>query len=602
MPFKEKLTLTAEKIKEFVDERFPNSNVKLERGYKRFLVGFFIFLAIYSLIVAGVLFPNFFHITTKYLFFWVYFAFTTLLLYSVWLGFCYWKLKKTQTPNPVLGKHSSYVFFFMLMGVCLIAWASIWNYGFGKVCLGIAIKYYIASNDLEGFYLLYWVGSSAITPALVEEFFKSFPFIICFFVVIKRDRDPRQKGKGLLGNEYYGLLMGIIIGIIFEIMELWLYMAITYSSGGTVIDLFLQCTIRNWTPIHIVGGALGGFATGRAERLRFENGEENSNLRFEIVQFYKRFLPFWMVAVFIHFLWNDLVIWLSYNYTITQSISETAYIGGQIVLMIIFSIVCFLIIIVLLEQANRIEEKAIRCPKTNIFTLEKDFICNPILENPIPPQNDQPPQIPPPTREKNKFCYNCGAEMQKNYRYCPNCRMDMLPINYTVTSHRRAFSNRYINRFLNFTMILSIIFIISSIISHFLIVVVIGTEVLPVIIFSIFIELIAVFTLFYSSYYLFKSRRSNFTRKPYSGKINVWGWILLYFNYVGLMLSYLIGGIGLIIDGYFYEIAEKNSGIIYAAIGIWFILFGIIMLFFCLYFFIHKGGKVFLHYQNRVLL
>lgn len=352
MSFKDKLTLTADKWRDFVSEKFPASDVKLSKREKQGIVFFFILFAIYTLIVAGALFIDFFHISTKWVFAIGYAICAPLLLYCAWLIVCYKKVNKMSQPISPIGKKATYLCIFFLLGICLISWAVYLNGAFDTFWFGAGILYFAQTEDLEAFLLFYLIGSGAITTALVEEFLKSFPFIIAFFVVLKRERDPREKGKGILGNEYYGLIMGIMVGMAFEILELMLYAITVASTEGTVIDLFLQVTIRNWTPIHILGGGIGGFAAGRAERLRFEKGEENLPLKSQILTFIKRFLPFWAIPVFIHFLWNDLVIWISYYYLITEMEDITFIIGSEIALMIVFSIICFMLLIILFESAR----------------------------------------------------------------------------------------------------------------------------------------------------------------------------------------------------------------------------------------------------------
>jgi len=196
------------------------------------------------------------------------------------------------------------------MGICVVNWAAYWNSGIDEIWLVFAYGIYDITGDLLLASIIYTIGSTAITPALGEEFLKSLPSIVAFFVVIQRDRNSEHKRKGLLGNELGGFLFGMIIGIMFEIIELISYLFFTIYSGGGTFDIYLQVTFRNWAPIHILGGAVGGFAAGRAERLRYERGEENLPMKTQVIKFIKRFTPLWLIPVTIHFLYNSSGVWV----------------------------------------------------------------------------------------------------------------------------------------------------------------------------------------------------------------------------------------------------------------------------------------------------
>ena len=289
-----------------------------------------------------------------------YMIIAPITIYLLWLLLFVWKTKKWPSSERLVGGRNKYLLILFLMGICVINFAAYWNTGIDYIWYIAAVGVLFFTKDEILASVIYLVGAIAITPAFVEEFLKSFPSILAFFMVLQRNRNSEQKGKGMLGNELNGFLFGMIIGITFEILELISYLISTIVSGGGAFDIYLQVTIRNWAPIHILGGAFGGFAAGRAERLRFEQGEENLPMGNQFIKFLKRFIPLWLIPVSIHFLWNSSSVWIIlYVYTINAQATLLADIL-LIIIYIVLGTLSYALLLIFLRRANSIAEKTYR--------------------------------------------------------------------------------------------------------------------------------------------------------------------------------------------------------------------------------------------------
>lgn len=573
-----------------VSEKVSTANIRLNLIEKMALILFIILFAIYTLFVAWVIFLSPLNITISTVIGVSYAIIAPTILYFMWFMFCYRKLKKWPNHISFLGGKFSYLLLFFLLGMCVVAWAKYWNSGIDYIWFAAAILVLFITRDVFGANLYYNIGSIAISPPLVEEFLKSFPCIIAFFVVLQRKRNSQQKGKGLLGNELFGLIVGIMIGIAFQILELILYVILILSSNGTIFDIFFQVTLRNWAPIHILGGATGGYAAGRAERIRFEKQEENLPLIKDMFKFIKRFLPFWAIPVLVHFSWNFLQVMISLIFITLNITNIWLYIGIDVLLLIIFFFICISIITVFFNRANRVTEQSYRCSNTGMFVLEKDLTCEPISES-ITSSPDESIISSTGSAQQQKYCYNCGASLIMGYRFCTNCGAEIPVLDYTINK-KEYNPKKFVHIFLIISMIIGSVFIVVSLIIHGLFLFM-KWEGLFGYLFNISTDIVGALTIVFSAYFLLRNE------KRYSGKHNVWCWLLLFFNYIGLMFSCLLMGIGFIISNSLSILIGYGSSLIITIFGFLMIAISGAMLVLIIFFFLKRGTQYLLHYQRK---
>ena len=342
---------------------YKSESLRLESSKVRIWIFFFIVSAIYAIIVLLIItskdIPNSVLIYTIY----SYAIIAPLFTYTIWFLFYHWNAKKWPQNEEMFAKKRQYFLLFVLMGICVITWAAYWNTGIFSIWMAIAIIFFLFTRNELGAAIIYTVGAYAITPALVEEFNKSLPSILAFFVVLQRDGDSEKKRKGMLGNELNGFLIGILIGLMFEAIETASYIVFTVISGGTALDVYLQVTLRNWGPIHILGGALGGYAAGKAERLRFELGEENLPTKLQIKKFIKRFIPIWLIPVSLHFLWNSSGVWIYLIFIAINIQDEGIFLLTIIITQLGLAVISYIFLFIFLNVRKKLQKKHIGAPK-----------------------------------------------------------------------------------------------------------------------------------------------------------------------------------------------------------------------------------------------
>ncbi len=547
---------------------YNNNNIKLETRKRLIWLSSLTAIGIYSIIVFILLYLVQLPIWVQLFIIYSYMVIAPLALYSTWFVFYIWKTRKWPQSEKLFGGKFHYTLLFLLIGVCVITWAAHWNTALGEIWYIFAIAIYNLTGDELLATVIYVIGASAITPALSEEFLKSLPSIIAFFVVLQRDKNPEQKRKGLLGNELGGFLFGLIIGITFEIIELMYYLLPAILSGGGTFPIYLQVTVRNWAPVHILGGAMGGFAAGRAERLRFERGEENLPMSNQIMNFIKRFVPLWLIPVSIHFLWNSSSVWIFLIFLAFGG-SLLVYLVIEIIVYVTLSVLCFVLLLLLLRRANKIATSTIRCPETGIIVAKEGVICSSFSDKitigPAKIPSDRVivkqgtniicPNCNKTTISRAKFCVNCGYNLHY-HKFCPNCRRsNKLGAKFCV--HCGA-SIRTVKRKVKGSQIYlrsgdtpsKSLLIVSLIITSIFLFYVILFSLLAFMINPIFgiiylafqtsIELVAAGLMFYTIIKLFKMR------KNFNGRKNMWYWHILLFNLIGMfgmLLTYGIYGL-----------------------------------------------------------
>jgi len=543
-----------------------------------------------------------------------YLIISPIIFYGLWCLLYFWKTKKLPERKKIIGSHLKIMLFFFLLGVCVITWAAYWNTGINLIWLLIALGVFVITDDLLLASVVYVVGASAITPALVEEFLKACPSILAFFVVLQRKRSSDQKSKGIIGNELNGFLMGLMVGIAFEVLEAMGYVIATIFSGGTYFDIYLQSTFRLWAPIHILGGAISGYAVGRAERLRFELGEENLPLKIQIKTFLKRFIPYWLIPVSIHFAWNSSSVWIILiDFALNGEITILTYILLYITYAILASL-AFLLLFLFFKKANKIARDTLYCSETGMI-VNNQSITYQISDKPVldPPktisktinENDTNDGIQCPNcnylnQETFRFCINCGINIQQlsgafhcpicgelpqpNARFCKNCGINFAKYKAPHT----LYQDKTVTLF-KFLIAVAIIFTIFSVIMLISFVIALGVAGFLLILSQFIAELICAGLIFFSASILLK------LRKKYNGEKSVWAWMLFVLNLIGLTGTLLVMGIATIIASFI--LGDVLLFLLLSILGIFLLHAGIFFLFRLLH--ILFDEKQTLHYERN---
>ncbi|TFG23996.1 MAG: zinc-ribbon domain-containing protein [Promethearchaeota archaeon] len=537
---------------------------------------------IYAIIVIFILLSNQIPASVKLITIISYMIIGPLTIYILWILFYIWKTKKYPPSEKLVSDRKQYLIMLFLIGICVVNFAAYWNSGIMDLWLLAANGVYFVTGDEILASVYYYVGAYGITPALGEEFLKSLPSILAFFIVLQRNSNSEQKGKGMLGNELNGFLFGLIIGITFEILELISYLGFTVLYGGNAFDIYIQVTIRDWAPIHILGGSIGGFAAGRAERLRFERGEENHPMGSQFIKFLKRFTPLWLIPVSIHFLWNSSSIWiLLYVYTINAQGTNLDLIL-QIIVFVVLGSLSFALLLFFLRRANKIAKKTFRCPETGIIVVNEDIVCTSFNDR-IPSEDIQFSQIKPAN-----FCTNCGEPVKINARFCIKCGFNIEQFNSTPTTlspnPTKLYDGFTIALFI-ISLIATLIFLVFEIILFFSNLLIYGPEILFILIFQISISLLTLGLMIYAVIRLLM------LINDYDGRKSILYWLILIFNVIGMFGILFIIGIVYLLYAPFYYYSTLG-------IGIPFLIGAVILLIFMI-FVILKGQQTF-QYQRFI--
>jgi len=565
----------------------PYKPEKIKLSFRRKLILIFAFIGsgVYSLIVGLILFnaniPEF----TKMVVTFTYIVTSPIIVYMLWLLVYFWKREKWPQNETMFGKRFKFFLIFFLIGICITSYAAYWNSGIDTFWqIGAYIIYSTTKNQLltEVYYV---VGAMAVTPALVEEFMKSLPSIMAFFVVLRRKKNPDQKRKGLLGNEFNGFLIGLIVGMAFEVIELIYYLMLVSMSGGALLDFYIQVTVRDWAPIHLLGGAVGGFAAGRAERLRFEKNEEDTPIMSQIFKFIKRFLPYWLVPVTMHFLWNSSSVWIFLYLYLTNNLNEVLYLILEIIVIVCLSVICFLLLLLFLRKANKVAKNTYRCPETGIIVSKEGLICEAITDSFS--SESAKSSIESDTKIQHvKFCPTCGVQVNINQNFCTNCGTSFafLKRRFSIIRHRRdgRLYNSATKQLIIISIVFSNIFLIFTIGVFVLVALMIGIYSLYYFFALIIFELISGLLLLYASIKLL------ILRKKYNGSKNVFYWLIIIVNSIGMFGMFLLTGISFIFLG----------SLILLGVGILFIVGSAVILVFLIRGLL-KGNQI-MQYQREI--
>ena len=531
---------------------FP-ANVRLESSKVKIWLLLLIISAIYAIIVLVIItsknIPDSVMLYTIY----SYAIIAPLFTYAIWLLLYHWNAKKWPQNEEMFGERRRYLILFFLMGVCVITWAAYWNTGIFTVWLVIAVFYFAFTGNELGALVIFAVGAYAITPALVEEFNKSLPSILAFFVVLQRGNNSENKRKGMLGNELNGFLIGILIGLAFESIETASYIASTILAGGAPLDVYLQVTLRNWGPIHILGGALGGYAAGKAERLRFELGEENLPVRLQIKKFLKIFIPIWLIPVSLHFLWNSSGVWIYLIFLAINNQNEGTFILAIIITQLGLAVISYIFLCVICSTLIDLKIK-----EAKFLTEER-------------------------TTTIYKYCPNCGIAIGPTYNYCTNCG-----VNFDQLKKKKSIRLKLYEGYTIALLVISIIAGISFIMFSLFI---IGPIAWVLFFTQSIYELICAVIIIYAAFTLLK------LRKNYNGKKSMWSWLFLVYNLIGMIGALFIMGIFLIINAGISIIIGETQLLLLQLILIPILIFGGINITFFLILML-KNEKNVLSYQR----
>ena len=557
---------------------YKSQSLKIESTKMRIWLLFFVASAIYAIIVLIIISSSGLSSSIKLYTIFSYAIIAPISFYIIWLFFYNWKANKWPQNEEVFGNKNQYLILFFLMGVCVITWAAYWNTGIDSIWLAIGVFIILLTGDEFLGVIIYTIGAYAITPALVEEFNKSLPSILAFFVVLQRNSDPEKKRKGMLGNELNGFLIGILIGLAFESIETAGYIVSTIISGGTAFDIYLQVTLRNWGPIHILGGALGGYAAGRAERLRFELKEENLPTKLQLKNFIKRFIPIWLIPVSMHFSWNSIGVWIFLIFLATNFFEEGLFVLTVSIAQLILAFISYLILLRYYNRANKVAEKTYRCSNTGMIVAHKDVICSDLNEK-------MEMKIPTVVN----YCPNCGNEKRPTDLFCTYCGVNFEQFLNRSTA-RKLYESFTMKLFIT-AIIVGILFLMYSISFFGLLLLIIGSIAWYLFFTQSIMELITGIIIIYSAYTLRK------LRKNYNGKKSIWGWLFLVYNLIGMTGALIFMSIYILINVIFSIIIGETQLLIFAS-GILLILIFIALI---IAFFFRKvllKEQQVLHYQR----
>ncbi|TFG27645.1 MAG: zinc ribbon domain-containing protein [Promethearchaeota archaeon] len=524
---------------------FKPQNLKLESSKVRIWTFFFVASAIYAIVVLLIISSPVLSDSVKVFMIFSYAIIAPISFYVIWLLFYHWNAKKWPQNETMFGGKNQYLVLFFLLGICVINWAAYWNTGIDSVWLAIAVLITVFTGDELIGMIIYAIGAYAITPALVEEFNKSLPSILAFFVVLQRNAKPEEKRKGMLGNELNGFLIGILIGLAFESIETAGYIVITIISGGSAFDIYLQVTLRNWGPIHILGGALGGYAAGRAERLRFELREENLPTKQQIKNFIKRFVPIWLIPVSLHFLWNSVAVWIFLIFLAFNILEESVFVISIIVAQLILAFISYLFLLKYYKRANRIAENTYRCPNTGMIVAHQYVICNDLAEK---GETKLPIAV--------NYCPNCGNEKKTSDMFCKFCGINFEQ--FLTRSKSRKLYESFTMKLFIVAIIAGILFMIYSMLFFLLILLIIGSIGWYLFFTQSIIELITAVMILYAAFSLRK------LRKNYDGKKSIWSWMFLIYNLIGMTGALIFMSVYLLINISFSILVGETQLLIYA--------------------------------------
>ncbi len=503
---------------------YTPANFKLKSSKKIIWLFLFVISVIYAIIVLVIItsknIPDSILVYTIY----SYAIIAPIFTYVIWLIFYHWNAKKWPKNEEIVGGTRQYLILFLLMGICVITWAAYWNTGIFTIWMTIALIFYLFTDDLLGATIIFTVGAYAITPALVEEFNKSLPSILAFFIVFKRGKDPEKKRKGMLGNELNGFLTGLLIGLVFEAIETASYITFTFLSAGTALDVYLQVTLRNFGPIHILGGSFGGYAAGKAERLRFELGEEDLPLRIQMKKFLKRFIPIWLIPISLHFLWNSSGVWIYLIFLAINIQDMELMILVIVITQLGLAVISYIFLFVFYKRAQKAAENTHRCPETGIILAHPGVKCVVWDDIILKERNELSEEK---TSKVFNYCPNCGIAINPSHNFCTNCG-----VNFNLLKQKKPRPMKLYGGFtmalLVISIILGVLFIITSLVLFFLILFLVGSIAWALLFTQSIYEIICGVIMILTTVTLLK------LRKNYNGKKSMWGWLFLVYNLIGM--------------------------------------------------------------------
>jgi hypothetical protein len=523
-----------ELVKSFESQNLPitTGSLTLSDPWKKHLLQKLIIVLI-TAFVLGMFFSQIYFPPLDIILVCVFALGVSLLISFIWYKYSSLKLNMYGMSRNPLGGTRLYLKNFLIFGLLIISWAALCN-------TGLNLFWSFLSSNAP---VLYSFITTAVSPPIIEEFFKFLPSIIAFFVILKRSRIPEQKGKGLFGNEYVGLIVGIMIGLVFQMLENFTYIVpLVIRSNDTF--LILSTTLeRTYAPVHIFGGALGGYAIGKAERLRFETNEENSSLGKQIKKCLSIILPLWLLSVLIHFTWNGVSLLLTY---LLPSPSTYLAFLGQIALQMfltgLMSLGVYFILFKFMKTAQRNVSGRLRCPNSNLPILNEQGILDSLL-NEVKAEEDISKLW---TRSRSLLYIT-----------------PIFVISYAV-----------------YEFTLNIPSLINSIVGFNLTNIIIG-------IFWLIIDVIIIFV-FLNSTFKLTSKKNRF-----SGKKHVWYSIRFSICYIGMMISFLVMGIGFFMLALF---GLHNP--VFLPIFTFGFIIGVLMLAWKIIFLKRGGTKYLLHFQK----
>ncbi|HEY0089020.1 MAG TPA: zinc-ribbon domain-containing protein, partial [Candidatus Lokiarchaeia archaeon] len=313
--------------------------------------------------------------------------------------------------------------------------------------------------------------------------------------------------------------------------------------------------------------------------------EEDTPITSQIVKFIKRFLPFWLVPVTMHFLWNSSSVWIFLYLYLTNNLNEVLYLILEIIVIVCLSVMCFLLLLLFLRKANKVAKNTYRCPETGIIVSKEGLICEAITDSFS--SESAKSSIESDTKIQHvKFCPTCGVQVNINQNFCTNCGTSFafLKRRFSIIRHRRdgRLYNSATKQLIIISIVFSNIFLIFTIGVFVLVALMIGIYSLYYFFALIIFELISGLLLLYASIKLL------ILRKKYNGSKNVFYWLIIIVNSIGMFGMFLLTGISFIFLG----------SLILLGVGILFIVGSAVILVFLIRGLL-KGNQI-MQYQREI--
>lgn len=203
----------------------------------------------------------------------------------------------------------------------------------------------------------------SIFVPIIEETFKILPIVVLallsgkYIYSIGSEKHYPFTTSGLIFRSIrVPFIFGIISGTMFNLLEIFLYVWINLGNlpSSDQILVLLQLLLRMINPLHILSTGIATIGVVKFIQVLLIRQNQQSNIK----SFLVKFLPYFLIAVFIHGFWNGLATILGYLF----GEEETYSITGLFIILGLFLNVILLIVIIKVNS-NFLKSKTCKtCP------------------------------------------------------------------------------------------------------------------------------------------------------------------------------------------------------------------------------------------------